>query len=139
MRNAGERRHRFGNHLFVAAFASAALLGCGADKPAPVADESATRSMPSKHSSGTTRVRGLAGTYDNQMWLGLRYGEAPSRARRFRAPVAHEETAAEIDARAFGAACPQLGHPFGVADAPVDELVGDEDCLFLNVYAPNMT
>jgi len=117
--------------------ASGLLSSCGS-KPAPVADDSATRQMPSKHASGTTRVHGLAGTYGNQMWLGVRYAQAPAGDERFRAPVPHEETSADVTAQAFGSACPQLGHPFGVADAPVDEPIGDEDCLFLNIYAPRM-
>jgi para-nitrobenzyl esterase len=124
---------------FIAALASALLIACGADKHPPVVDESATRSLSSKHGSGATRVHGLSGTYGNQMWLGLRYAQAPEGQRRFRAPRPHAETASDIAAQAFGAACPQLGHPFGVADAPVDELVGSEDCLFLNVYAPRMS
>jgi para-nitrobenzyl esterase len=118
--------------------ASGLLASCGG-KPAPVADDSATRQMPSKHASGTTRVHGLSGTYGNQMWLGLRYAQAPAGDRRFRAPVPHAEISADVTAQAFGSPCPQLGHPFGVADAPVDEPIGDEDCLFLNVYAPRMT
>jgi para-nitrobenzyl esterase len=81
----------------------------------------------------------LAGTYGNQMWLGVRYAQAPAGERRFRAPLPHVETSADVAAQAFGSACPQLGHPFGVADAPVDEPIGEEDCLFLNVYAPRMT
>jgi para-nitrobenzyl esterase len=118
--------------------ASSLLASCGG-KPAPVADDSATRQMPSKHASGTTRVHGLAGTYGNQMWLGVRYAQAPAGDKRFRAPVPHSETSADVTAQAFGSACPQLGHPFGVADARVDEPIGDEDCLFLNVYTPRMT
>jgi len=110
-------------------------LGCAESKRAPVVDDSATRALASKHSSGKTNVLGLANDYGGQMWLGLRY----AKAERFHAPQLYAEQADQVSARAFGSACPQLGHPFGVADAPVDALIGQEDCLFLNVYAPRMT
>jgi len=119
--------------LALAVLGSSALtIGCsGTDAKVP--DGDATRTL------GSTRVLGASGTYGDQRWLGLRYAQAPVGERRFRAPVKHVEKAAELSALASGSACPQLGHSLGVADAPEGELVGDEDCLFLDVYAPRMT
>ncbi|MFN3580337.1 MAG: carboxylesterase/lipase family protein [Pseudomonas sp.] len=61
---------------------------------------------------------------------GIRYGAAPVGDLRFAAPQpapAHEERIQLSSA--FGSACPQAGGAFGPAS-------NNEDCLFLNVYAP---
>ncbi len=66
-------------------------------------------------------------------WRGIRYAEAPTGDRRWRDPVAAATADCEVDATAFGPACPQVRTP---AIALGDDAVLDEDCLSLNVWAP---
>lgn len=66
-------------------------------------------------------------------WLGIRYAQAPVDDLRWRAPRAAPDAESEIDAASFGAACPQPFSPM-----PLGEGIGQsEDCLFLNVWAPD--
>src|SRR5690606_29151442 len=65
-----------------------------------------------------------------RVFRGIRYAMAPKGELRFAAPVAAESHDGELQlSEEFGSACPQLdrqGQPASV----------EEDCLFLNVYAP---
>jgi para-nitrobenzyl esterase len=67
-------------------------------------------------------------------FLGLRYAEPPVGGRRFRAPVARRRASGSVDARAPGAAPCQPARP---PDKP-GGIIGDEDCLNLNVYTPDL-
>jgi para-nitrobenzyl esterase len=102
---------------------------CG--KPALQVDPSARRRI------GDATIDGFEGRYRSHVWLGLRYGEAPRGVLRFRAPRAARPRSQR--ALALGAPCPQLAHPLGIDDVDTGTPVGDEDCLFLNVYAPKLT
>ena len=76
-------------------------------------------------------VRGRR-TGDVDVWKGIRYGAppvGPDRWRRARLPQPHAEVA---DAAEFGAVCPQLTVPF----LELGTVRQDEDCLFLNIWAP---
>jgi para-nitrobenzyl esterase len=111
----------------------ALLAACGHSKPAPAKpDSSSVRKV------GTAELTGIAGQYENHAWLGIRYAKAPAGDLRFRASQALDPQGAQA-ALAFGAPCPQIAHPFGVTTAEPGTPVGAEDCLFLNVYAPQMT
>lgn len=68
------------------------------------------------------------------IWRGIRYAAAPTGSQRFRAPLAPEPWTSPADASSFGAVAPQLANP---AINLGEETVFDEDCLFLNVYAPD--
>ncbi|HKY13805.1 MAG TPA: carboxylesterase family protein, partial [Microthrixaceae bacterium] len=65
-------------------------------------------------------------------FLGIRYGEAPVGARRFRPPVPAEPWSGERDALEFGASAVQPKSALAIFPGP-----RDEDCLFLNVWAPD--
>jgi para-nitrobenzyl esterase len=108
--------------------------GCGGtpDAPPPKADERSRRAL------GGAEVVGFSGKYGSHVWLGLRYAKAPVGELRFRAPEL-EEAKGKGQALTLGAPCPQIASPFGVSTAPQGTFVGDEDCLFLNVYAPAMS
>ncbi|MCK6550198.1 carboxylesterase family protein [Myxococcota bacterium] len=61
-------------------------------------------------------------------WLGIRYAAPPVGELRFAPPAPPPCEEAVQDATRFGAICPQLDRQ--------DQPTGDEDCLFLNVWAP---
>jgi len=109
-----------------------ALLACSSSERR-LPEQSTRRSL------GSGEIVGSKGTYGDHAWLGIRYAAPPVGELRFRAPqpAAHEPGAHA--ALTFGPVCPQLAHPFGYRDASVGTPVGEEDCLFLNVYAPPMT
>uniref|UniRef100_A0A336LYP1 Carboxylic ester hydrolase n=1 Tax=Culicoides sonorensis TaxID=179676 RepID=A0A336LYP1_CULSO len=62
---------------------------------------------------------------------GIPYGEPPVGDLRFRAPVAHKGWSGIRNATSHGNDCVQPGTLYGTN--------GDEDCLYLNVYTPNLT
>jgi len=63
-------------------------------------------------------------------FLGVRYAQPVTGSLRFKPPVPVTPSFIPQNATQFGNHCPQLASPFGIASAT-------EDCLFLNVYAPN--
>lgn len=63
---------------------------------------------------------------------GIPYAEPPVGSLRFRNPVPHGGWSGVRDATEHGEHCPHNGW-FGL------DVGGDEDCLFLNVYTPNLT
>lgn len=65
-------------------------------------------------------------------FLGIRYGQAPVGALRFRPPEPVEPWADVYDAAKLGPSAPQLPDP--QSQLPPEPT--DEDCLFLNVYTP---
>jgi para-nitrobenzyl esterase len=60
-------------------------------------------------------------------WKGIAFAQPPLADLRFRAPVPLGCTSEERAADAFGAACVQMDG---------DTVIGDEDCLTLNVWTP---
>lgn len=80
--------------------------------------------------AGPVRGRVEGGT---AVWRGIRYAAPPTGARRFAPPEPPEPWTDVDDATAFGPACPQPGNR--IIDLGPGS-VQDEDCLFLNVWAP---
>lgn len=82
--------------------------------------------------TGSGPVRGT----DNgqvKVWKGIRYGAPPVGDLRWRAPVAPDPWTDVADATAFGPVSPQPKSPIPLG--PGTRV--DEDCLFLNVWAPS--
>jgi para-nitrobenzyl esterase len=67
-------------------------------------------------------------------WRGIRFALPAVGERRFRDPVAAPDLDDETDATAFGPMCPQPENP---AIPLGDGAVQNEDCLSLNVWAPD--
>ena len=63
-------------------------------------------------------------------FLGIPFAAPPTGDRRFRAPAAPASWSGVRDASRFVPVCPQA------AIGAELEVMGDEDCLYLNVYAP---
>jgi para-nitrobenzyl esterase len=64
-------------------------------------------------------------------WLGIPYAAAPVGDLRWRPPQPHARWRGSLDATHFANHCPQQGSSVGGASA-------NEDCLYLNVYTPNL-
>ena len=77
-------------------------------------------------------VVGAVGPHGNHVWRGIPFAPPPTGERRWRAPQPLEGWAGVREALRDGPPCPQL--PPG-AD-PTAALIGSEDCLYLNVFAP---
>lgn len=72
-----------------------------------------------------------------QAWRGIRYAAAPVGALRWRAPQPPAPWTGCFEALSHGPIAPQVaGLLAPVPPAQHGQVVGDEDCLFLNVFAP---
>ncbi|RIK94792.1 MAG: carboxylesterase [Proteobacteria bacterium] len=108
---------------------------------APVPPENRTAELASMRTlPGGGSVLGFVGRYGSHAWLGIPYAQPPVGELRWRAPQPPAPSNDKHEALAFGPICPQIASPFGgVYDVPQGSVAGDEDCLYLNVYAPAMT
>lgn len=82
-------------------------------------------------------VIGFSAAPQTFAWLGLPYAQAPVGALRWRAPRPPQPWSGVREALQFSDFCPQ----FAGVGVPVDpalhgQLVGREDCLYLNVWGP---
>lgn len=70
-------------------------------------------------------------------WRGIPYASAPTGALRWRAPRPAQPWKGVFEARDHGAMAPQIaGLLAGVPAHQHGQMVGEEDCLTLNVFAP---
>ncbi|HSP96499.1 MAG TPA: carboxylesterase family protein [Candidatus Dormibacteraeota bacterium] len=113
--------------LLVALVVGACSRGAG---PAPTVDPSSARTTPAGP------VIGFAGDAGEHVWRGLPYAQPPTGARRWRAPQPLSPWQETRQALAFGSPCPQYASPLGGVPGKDGSVVGNEDCLYLNVYAP---
>ena len=92
------------------------------------------------HDPGTARdtangrVVGGAAQHGALAWLGIPYAEPPTGELRWRAPQPFEPWSGVREATTFGPLCPQFAGMH--VSAPEGSVVGDEDCLHLNVWSP---
>jgi len=109
---------------FVLSCMAAILLwGCGGGNDDPP--------DPSLVATASGVVRGAVDG-EQRAFLGIPYAAPPTGALRWKPPQRHEPWTSPRDATAFGSACAQP-----VVDASGRPAVlGSEDCLYLNVYAP---
>ena len=81
---------------------------------------------------------GYTGANGAWTWRGIRYAKAPKGTLRWRAPLPAKapRKGGIIETLASGNACAQLP---SALSGPADEgrvTIGDEDCLFMDIYAP---
>ena len=83
-------------------------------------------------------VVGFIDDYDTLAWMGIPYAAAPVGTGRWQAPHAPRRSSSVIEALAPGNVCPQFASLLsGAAEGNEQgELVGNEDCLYLNVWSP---
>lgn len=105
---------------------SVALLG----HPAPAIDVTSEREI------STGRVVGFADSYNTYGWLNIPYAAPPVDTLRWRAPQTAPAWEGVRHANRYGTPCLQYwGMLAGVEGKPGD-VVGSEDCLSLNIWAP---
>ena len=80
-------------------------------------------------------VRGVEGA-GVRAWLGLPYAAPPVGDRRWRAPRPVEPWSGVRDATRIGSDCTQALGRRAILGGGGGIVVGSEDCLFLNIYAP---
>jgi para-nitrobenzyl esterase len=121
-------RHRAGiaTATAVAVAALAATTSSAFAGPSSAAINSTSVAPVVAAPAGTVRGKTVAGV---QEFLGIPYAKPPVGRLRWRAPQPAVRWAGVRNAREYGANCPQPATPFGVAST-------NENCLYLNVYAP---
>jgi para-nitrobenzyl esterase len=97
---------------------------------------------PERHSDPATNrhtalgdVVGHVGSASSHAWHGIPFAEPPVGALRWRAPRAAKPWAGVREALADPFGCAQPAPPIGDPENP-DGSNGNEDCLYLNVFAP---
>ncbi|CAN1571900.1 PnbA Carboxylesterase type B [Caulobacteraceae bacterium] len=105
-----------------------------AEPPPPRADLLTTRNLPQGAVVGFVDADTQA-----HVWRAIPYAKAPVGDLRWRAPRPPERWTGQREAVKPAPWCPQqLSALDGVDKARFGEIVGQEDCLYLNVYAPPM-
>ena len=85
-------------------------------------------------------VLGSADTDGTLAWLGIPYAAPPVDELRWRPPQAPGAWSGTLEALDFGQPCPQVWNRVsGVAKGEAGQIVGNEDCLTLNIWAPRET
>jgi para-nitrobenzyl esterase len=110
------------------------LAACARGRPVPPprhADPASQRQT----TSGA--VIGFSESPKTFSWLGIPFAKPPLGELRWRAPQPPDAWTGVRDALAPGSACPQMANPLGdQPGAKKGTVIGHEDCLYLNVYAP---
>ncbi len=105
------------------------------DEPAPkiVVPENLTT-----RSTASGEVIGFIDDYGAQAWLGIPFAAAPTGALRWQAPLPSPAWQGVRETLAIGNMCPQFASLLsGAGQTPEPgQIVGSEDCLYLNVWAP---
>lgn len=86
----------------------------------------------------TGPVIGFADEQDTLGWLGIPFAAAPVDELRWAAPRLAEPWQEPLQATEFGSACVQLWGPLAGVPGETGQVVGSEDCLYLNVWAPRV-
>jgi len=105
------------------------LTACGSGSP-----DSAPASLASTNSGD---VLGFEHEHATFAWQGIPYAAPPVKDLRWRAPRPVQPWSTPLEATGFGPACVQPPNREAGPNAPESEyVVGQEDCLTLNVFAP---
>ncbi len=121
---------------FLAIACAAVLTACGGSDPPPTERATAYGTVAGVDDSAAS------GTYQ---WKGVPYAKPPVGALRWKAPADPDPWASPRAATTFAPACAQYGRIYGPGannayDATIattlNQAVGDEDCLYLNIWRP---
>ncbi|MEM6543677.1 MAG: carboxylesterase family protein [Pseudomonadota bacterium] len=81
-------------------------------------------------------VRGAVAPNGALLWLGIPYAASTAGAERWSPPQKPRPWTETREVTRFGSMCPQLASALTGDDTP-GRVLGSEDCLFLNVFAPS--
>jgi len=111
-----------------------ALSGCTRHTEAPYPTDPATKRITKQG-----EVIGYRASNGALGWLGIPYAAAPIGEQRWRAPEPMPAWAGERTATRTGSACLQKGSWMGGApEKSIGKVFGSEDCLFLNIWTPQI-
>ncbi len=83
-------------------------------------------------------VVGGTGQFGGNAWLGIPFAEPPVGDLRWRAPRPPSLRNFPLAATAYSHACVQPSNRLTINEAEHDGIMGSEDCLYLNVWAPSV-
>ena len=124
------RENPVGGFLFLFAVVGLSLfllVGCAAEQVPPQALDDTMRT------TAQGPVLGFKSEDGAHVWRGIPFARPPVGERRWRSPEKAEPWVGVRESLEFGARCPQFDASSATEPGGV---VGDEDCLTLNVYAP---
>lgn len=81
-------------------------------------------------------VLGFRDRFNTHAWLGIPYAEAPIGDLRWQAPRPMEPWSDQRQALTVGSPCIQFWGEASGLDGAEGDIVGSEDCLYLNIWAP---
>ena len=118
--------------LFAVPALLAGLAACGqTDEAPPVVDDTTARTISQGELVGFTNAAGA------QVWRAVPYAAAPVGDLRWRAPRPAEAFEARFEALEFGPRCPQITNALDEGEGlEAGQIIGSEDCLTLDIYAP---
>lgn len=120
--------------LILAAIMIAAISCNNNETLPPVVDSDSTRTVVQGD------VVGFLSEDGTHVWRALPFATPPLGDLRWRAPRPAQNWDGLKEALAFGDRCTQVSTPFSQSEeVPFGDLVGSEDCLTLDVYAPPMS
>ena len=79
---------------------------------------------------------GFSDSYETYGWVGIPYAKAPIGGLRWKAPRPLEKWQGVKSATSYGSPCIQFWGNLAGTEGETGQVVGDEDCLFLNIWAP---
>ena len=125
------------------AVASLVALGFGASallaSPAPAQTASAPSLAPETvRTIAQGKLSGFIAPSGAHVWRGIPFAADTSGANRWRAPRPAPSWDGTRAALAHGPRCPQIANGFTQSEEPFEngDLLGDEACLNLDIYAP---
>lgn len=83
-------------------------------------------------------VLGGHGQFGGYVWLGIPFAEPPVGELRWRSPRPPQKRNFPVAATHFSRACVQPANRLTINEPEHDGIFGDEDCLYLNVWSPNV-
>jgi para-nitrobenzyl esterase len=108
-----------------------ATASCGAPELAPPQVDPSSRRDPPAGS-----LVGFTGRYGSHAWLAIPYAAPPVGPLRWRAPRPAPRWEGVRESLAAAEPCPQFASPFSGAARGATGVIGNEDCLTLDVWAP---
>lgn len=90
----------------------------------------------SQRNTSSGQVVGFSDNYNTYAWLGIPYAEPPTGELRWKAPRSYKTWSGVRSATEYGGTCLQFWGALAGTDGEPGDIVGQEDCLSLNVWAP---